>query len=112
MRKAIAIALVMLAGCSGPRHGDVYSMAGGGMLYAEEGLFRTAVEQKEAGVTISTDSSLDLYLSKRQQYLDGSAEVKVIERIDGGAKVIVTEGDEKGSIGWIMDSDLPDHAKR
>jgi hypothetical protein len=104
--------VMLLVGCSGPHKGDIYSMTERGALYMDEGLFRAAVDRKAAGVSTADAEGLELYTSKRMTYLDSSAEVQVVELTSGGARVVVTAGEDKGTIGWVLDSDLKDRYKR
>jgi hypothetical protein len=117
MRRAnvgTALLLVLLLGCSGPHKGDVYWLEQGGSFFTDEMLFRNAADRRAANVSADPESEVNLqvYLDGRRTYLHNGTEVKVMEPVSGGAKVVVATGEKKGQIGWMLAGELPEGARK
>jgi hypothetical protein len=108
------LVLVLLTGCSGPHKGDVYRLERGGSFFTDEQLFRNAADRRAAGVSADPESeeTLQIYIGGRKGYLRDGTEVKVIEPVSGGAKVVVATGEKTGRIGWMLSDALPDGARK
>lgn len=107
------LVLTIVAGCeNGPHKGTTYSMDHGGSFYLDENLFRAAVDRQTAGESVVKNENQEMYNSGRLAFLDEGDEVRIVESVPGGARVVVTDGDRKGQIGWMLASDLKEPAKK
>lgn len=100
-----AICLLGIACGSKYRQGDTYKTGEVGRLFYKQKSFQDSVDRFRAGVK-SLEHDEDC------AYLDMGVRVRVVESVDGGAKVVVLDGKYEGALGWIPDDDLKDGSKQ
>lgn len=98
----ILIGLLALNGCG--RRGETIAVVDG-VLYRDEAAFRTRVDRQEAGVPGPPGEVYELAEQGKITALP-KARIKVVERLRGGARVVVLDGKRAGEVGWMLDSTL------
>lgn len=108
----LAVAALTFAGCAEYTAGDTYAVGYIARLYLDEKMFRDAVQLDMAGTTLAVDDFMKAHKEGRMASLDEGDRVRVVEAVDGGAKVAVLSGKLQGALGWMIRRDLPASRKK
>jgi hypothetical protein len=77
------------------------------LFFTDEGAFREFVRLLGADGTIPAEVLLGDLGQGKVINIDKDTPVRVVERLEGGAKVTVTSGPFAGKVGWMLANALP-----
>lgn len=89
-----------------PQVGTTYRLESDQRVFLDEGAYRKAVDRKKADVTESSADAVRSYQADERISIPPANDLKVIQVVEGGAKVAVMSGEHKGKIGWVLEDTL------